>query len=72
MRVVANIKPALLSTHPSFIEAEQKKLFITNPNGTTALHPFWGGLGIHYNGKASIDSLGAHLDFTNIDTINWW
>lgn len=58
MKVLANIKPALLTTHPNFTEC--RSLFIQNDERTQPdLAPWWGGL-------------GAHLDFTNPDTVNWW
>lgn len=58
MHVAANIKPALLTTHPRYAEAEP--LFIRASNADQPdLTPFWG-------------SLAAHLDFTHPDTIGWW
>lgn len=59
VRVIANIKPALLTDHPLFGEARALGLFITEPDGTPALAQFWGGL-------------GAYLDFTNADAAAWW
>ncbi|CAM4769936.1 unnamed protein product [Rotaria magnacalcarata] len=58
MKILANIKPAMLTTHPAFDEC--RSLFIQNEHGNQPdLAPFWGGL-------------GAHLDFTNPDTVKWW
>ncbi|CAF3325398.1 unnamed protein product [Rotaria socialis] len=58
MKILANIKPAMLTTHPAFDEC--RSLFIQNEHGNQPdLAPFWGGL-------------GAHLDFTNPDTVIWW
>lgn len=58
MKVLANIKPAMLTTHPYFNEC--RSLFIQNEHGNQPdLAPFWGGL-------------GAHLDFTNPKTVSWW
>jgi alpha-glucosidase len=58
MHVAANIKPAMLTTHPRYTEA--KTLFIrSGETDTPDLAPFWGGQ-------------GAHLDFTNPATQTWW
>jgi alpha-glucosidase len=58
MRVLANIKPAMLTTHPRFDEACD--LFIRDAEQNAPdLAPFWGGQ-------------GAHLDFTNPATFAWW
>jgi alpha-glucosidase len=58
-RLVANIKPALLTTHPDFAEAAQAGLFIAAEDGAPALAQFW-------------DGLGAWLDFTRAETRVWW
>ncbi|CAF1275768.1 unnamed protein product [Adineta ricciae] len=58
IKVLANIKPAMLTTHPYFNEC--RSLFIQNEEQKQPdLSPFWGGL-------------GAHLDFTNPKTVQWW
>jgi alpha-glucosidase len=58
MKVLANIKPAMLTTHPYFNEC--RSLFIQDGHKNQPdLAPFWGGL-------------GAHFDFTNPDTVLWW
>ncbi|MCC7450692.1 MAG: DUF4968 domain-containing protein [Anaerolineae bacterium] len=60
MQVIANIKPAMLTTHPRYVEAEASGLFIKDAHDDKPdLLPFWGGY-------------GAHLDFTNPATIQWW
>lgn len=60
LRLCANIKPALLLDHPMFEELKERGLFVKEENSDTPyLCQYW-------------DELGAHLDFTNIDTINWW
>jgi alpha-glucosidase len=58
-RVLANIKPAMLTTHPWFDEAARAGLFVRDANGAPHLSRFWGG-----------DA--AHLDFTNPETARWW
>ena len=60
LRLCANIKPALLLDHPKFEELKEKGLFIVEEDSKNPyLCQYW-------------DELGAHLDFTNIETINWW
>ena len=54
-----NIKPCLLRGHPAFEEARQKGLFLKDESGEPAWVQFW-------------DEVGAYLDFTNPDTIEWW
>ena len=59
VRLCANIKPCLLQDHPCFAEARDLGLFINDQNGEPELVQFW-------------DEIGAYLDFTNPDTIDWW
>jgi alpha-glucosidase len=59
VRLVANLKPALLKDHPRFAEAAARGLLIAEDDGAPALAQFW-------------DGLGAYLDFTHPDTAAWW
>ena len=59
VRLVPNIKPALLSNHPRFDEARQAGLLVQDPDGQPTAIQFW-------------DGTGAYLDFTNPKTIAWW
>jgi alpha-glucosidase len=59
VRLLPNIKPALLADHPLFAEARDKGLLITDGNGAPEWVQFWG-------------ALGAYLDFTNPKTMAWW
>ncbi|GAC1406861.1 MAG: glycoside hydrolase family 31 protein [Novosphingobium sp.] len=59
VRLVANIKPALLRDHPRFAEVAAKGLFIADDEGTPTEIQYW-------------DEVGGALDFTNPATIAWW
>ncbi|MBV8900486.1 MAG: alpha-glucosidase [Verrucomicrobia bacterium] len=59
VRLCPNIKPCLLRDHPRFGEADSKGLFVRDPNGRPAMVQFW-------------DAVGAYLDFTNPQTVDWW
>ncbi|WP_210543855.1 TIM-barrel domain-containing protein [Rhodoferax sp. PAMC 29310] len=59
VRLVPNIKPALLSDHPRFEEVSQAGLLVQDPDGQPTAVQFW-------------DGTGAYLDFTNPATIVWW
>jgi alpha-glucosidase len=59
VRMVANIKPALLVDHPLFAEARDKGLLIAEADGEPSLVQFWNGL-------------AAYLDFTNPGAVRWW
>jgi alpha-glucosidase len=59
VRLVPNIKPALLHDHPLFAEARAKGLLITDGAGEPEWVQFW-------------DAAGAYLDFTNPKTQAWW
>ncbi|MEI9995805.1 MAG: glycoside hydrolase family 31 protein [Rhizomicrobium sp.] len=59
VRLIPNIKPALLHDHPLFAEARDNGLLITDANGEPEWVQFWG-------------AVGAYLDFTNPATADWW
>ncbi|MFA6507058.1 MAG: glycoside hydrolase family 31 protein, partial [Treponemataceae bacterium] len=59
IRLVANIKPALLLVHPDYERAAKDGLFITDAEGKPLVVPFWGGN-------------ASYLDFTNPKTVAWW
>lgn len=60
IKVAANIKPALLTTHPDYHTLVDRQAFIRNEKtDQPELSLFWGGT-------------AAHLDFTNPNTIQWW
>jgi alpha-glucosidase len=59
IRLCANIKPALLKDHPVFNELKEKNMFILSGDGETEMAQFW-------------DEVGAYIDFTNEESVNWW
>ena len=59
VRLLANIKPALLTDHPAFAEAAGRGLLLADHDGAPVLEQFWG-------------APGAYLDFTNPATAAWW
>ena len=60
IRLSANIKPALLTSHPRFNEVKAMNAFVRKPGGDgPQIFPFWGGA-------------AAALDFTNPTAVDWW
>jgi alpha-glucosidase len=59
VRLLANIKPALLTDHPAYPEAAEAGLLLSDENGAPALEQFWG-------------APGAYVDFTNPSAAAWW
>ena len=61
VRLVANVKPAMLLDHPQFAEVESFRGFIRDSEDESRPHiaQFWGGE-------------AAYLDFTNPQTCLWW
>lgn len=60
IKLAANVKPCLLTTHPRFDEVATKGGFVQSADADTPqLDIFW-------------DGEGAHLDFTNPSTFQWW
>lgn len=60
IRLAANIKPALLTTHPRYDALARRRAFICRADDDQPeTGTFWGGE-------------GAHLDFTNPLTYDWW
>ncbi len=61
LKLIANIKPAMLPDHPRFAEIESFGGFIrdSEDEGRPQLAQFWGGE-------------AAYLDFTNPKTADWW
>ncbi|MGE0500544.1 MAG: TIM-barrel domain-containing protein [Rhizobiaceae bacterium] len=55
----ANVKPVLLTEHPTYPQAAAEGWFVRRANGSPAVEMFWGGN-------------GSSLDFTNPATVSWW
>jgi alpha-glucosidase len=66
IRLAANIKPYLLTTHPKYQEVRAAGGFIRDPDtGEPALCRFWSG-GAFESGE------GAYIDFTSAAGYDWW
>ncbi|MGN0534081.1 MAG: TIM-barrel domain-containing protein [Eubacterium sp.] len=59
IRIIPNIKPAFLDSHPLYNEIAEKGYFVKNPDGTPFVTEFW-------------DGLGSYIDFTNPDAFDYW
>ena len=59
MELIANVKPAFLSTHPLYDELAAKGFFLHYADGSPARFPFWGGM-------------ASYLDFTNLGAYAFW
>ncbi|MGO8954807.1 MAG: TIM-barrel domain-containing protein [Rhodomicrobium sp.] len=61
VRLIANVKPAMLTDHPRFAEVEAFRGFVRGSEDESRPHmaQFWGGE-------------AAYLDFTNPQTTAWW
>lgn len=60
IKLAANIKPALLTTHPRYAEVTQFDGFVkSSESAAPEISMFWGG-----------DA--SYLDFTNPKTFDWW
>ena len=59
IRIIPNIKPAFLDSHPLYKEIADRGLFVKNPDGTPFVTEFW-------------DGLGSYLDFTNEEAFAFW
>ena len=59
MELVANVKPAFLTTHPLYDELAGKGYFLRYGDGRAACFPFWGGM-------------ASYLDFTNRGAYEFW
>ena len=59
MELVANVKPAFLTTHPLYDELAEKGFFLHCADGSPARFPFWGGM-------------ASYLDFTNRGAYAFW
>ncbi len=66
IKLLANVKPHILTTHPHYAELAAMGAFITDPDtGAPAQNHYWSG-GLNETAP------GALLDFTNPLTFDWW
>lgn len=59
VRLVPNIKPALLRSHPRYDEVAAAGLFVADEDGAPVEAQFW-------------DEVGSYLDFTKPAAADWW
>ena len=59
VRLVPNIKPALLRSHPLYDDVAAAGLFVADADGIPVEAQFW-------------DEVGSYIDFTNPDAARWW
>lgn len=59
VRLVPNIKPALLVSHPRYAEAATARLFVADAGGQPVESQFW-------------DEVGSYIDFTDPGAAGWW
>ena len=59
IRMIPNIKPAFLDSHPLYDRVAKNGWFIKNPDGSPFVTEFW-------------DGLGSYLDFTNPKAFAFW
>ena len=59
VRLVPNIKPALLRSHPRYDEVAAAGLFVADEDGAPVEAQFW-------------DEVGSYIDFTKPDGARWW
>lgn len=59
VRLVPNIKPALLVSHPRYAEVAAAGLFVADADGAPVEAQFWG-------------EVGSNIDFTKPDAARWW
>ena len=59
MELIANVKPAFLTSHPLYDDLAAKGFFLHYADGSPAVFPFWGGM-------------ASYLDFTNRGAYEFW
>lgn len=66
IRLLSNIKPFILASHPNYNALDAAKGMFTDPaTGKSASVRLWSAGG----GESDV---GGHLDFTNAETFSWW
>ena len=59
VKIIANVKPVLLTDNPAFPAAAREGLLLADAEGEPVLEQFW-------------DGVGAYVDFTNPAAADWW
>ena len=59
IKIIPNIKPALLLSHPLYGEIAEKGYFVKDKSGAPFVTEFW-------------DGLGSYIDFANPGAFAWW
>ncbi|RZF64772.1 alpha-glucosidase [Sphingomonas populi] len=59
VRLVPNIKPVLLRSHPRYDEVAAAGLFVSDADGAPVEAQFW-------------DEVGSYIDFTKPEAARWW
>ena len=65
IRIIANVKPYLLVTHPAYRDLAGSGAFFETPDGKVAVTRVWSA-GLGENGD------GSWLDMTSLAAQNWW
>jgi alpha-glucosidase (family GH31 glycosyl hydrolase) len=65
IRIIANVKPYLLVTHPQYREVADAGGFFETPDGQVAMARLWSA-GLGENGD------GSWLDMTSVTAQKWW
>ena len=59
LHLTANVKPALLTSHPLYKEGLTKNIFICDDNNKPIIVQYW-------------DETASLIDFTKKEGVNWW
>jgi alpha-glucosidase (family GH31 glycosyl hydrolase) len=65
VRLIANVKPYILATHPAYIELKDAGGLFRDPHTGSAEARLWSAGG----GESGV---GGHIDFTSKKSFSWW
>jgi alpha-glucosidase (family GH31 glycosyl hydrolase) len=66
IRIIANVKPYILETHPEYQKLVAEKAFFTDPRTNTS------GVARLWSAGGGESGEGGHLDFTSDSAFQWW